>query len=174
MRKIIAASIFLVFSFFAQSVFAEVTDDCLELKSQGAPKGLYGLCIAYNNAENGKSQERLAELFDKKAEGTDYVGFLTGGGCPCWTDAQIEDAYCNMPLTMDEVGPNSILLEFIGFHSETNNFQFLIFEDVSSEPSYCFSQINSTGTLSETTVVQSLQCTQDLVDVLDGTLDVDC
>ena len=61
MRKIITSTVLiLLFSLFSSSVFAGDVSDCKEVKGQ---KALYGLCVAYWNA-NEKNQAKIDLLFE--------------------------------------------------------------------------------------------------------------
>jgi len=82
----------LVTLLFSSVVFAQGKNDCDVLKEDDeAPKGLYGLCIAYYSADTGLGQERIRELYEMRAEGSGYPEIPPGTGrgnsapCPCWT-----------------------------------------------------------------------------------------
>lgn len=101
MRKLVSLGVFALFlSVLASPLSADVSD-CDELTADAdAPKGLYGLCIAYYNSVNGKGRDRIAELFEKKAEAAGYDPVIPGTGvvdtvlldCPCWTAQELIDA----------------------------------------------------------------------------------
>ena len=66
MRKLISLGILaLLLSMLASPVLADL-EDCKDLKEDGITKGLYGLCIAYWNADNGNSQERILANYNQK------------------------------------------------------------------------------------------------------------
>ena len=91
MRKIISLGLFaLSFGCFSNSSFATQVEECDVLMAD-APKGLFGLCIAYHNADNGRSQVRIEELYIRKATAAGYSTVIPGTEeemlpCPCWTD----------------------------------------------------------------------------------------
>ena len=104
MRKIITSTVLiLLFSLFSSTVIADVSD-CKEVKGQ---KALYGLCVAYWNA-NPKQQAKFLAKFDKKSGGMPMPGtelpveedpiFPDENGdeqtevvvCPCWANGEID------------------------------------------------------------------------------------
>jgi hypothetical protein len=99
MRKLIYFGLFaLSCGIFANSTLAGNVADCDVLtdpeSDMFAPK-LYGLCVAWHNA-NEKAKPGLADKFFDRA-GFDVPGSGDGGGdpadfeCPCWADVSIVD-----------------------------------------------------------------------------------
>ena len=67
MRKLISLGLLaIVLSLVAIPVFAGNELECEPLKD-GASKGLYGLCIAYHNAENSNAKQKILDNYNKKA-----------------------------------------------------------------------------------------------------------
>jgi hypothetical protein len=56
----------ILLSLVASPVFAGNHLECEPLKG-GASKGLYGLCIAYHNAENSNLKQKFLDSYNKKA-----------------------------------------------------------------------------------------------------------
>jgi hypothetical protein len=91
MRKLISMSVMaLLLSVMATTAMAGGVEDCdLELKNNpDAPKGLYGLCIAFWNTEGSNGQDRIRALYVKKAEAAGFDTVIPGSNpinpsCPC-------------------------------------------------------------------------------------------
>lgn len=76
--------------------------DCDNLfADENAPKGLFGLCIAYYNSVNGNGRDRVEQLFAKKAIAAGYDPVIPGTGpevdttlldCPCWQAEELRAA----------------------------------------------------------------------------------
>jgi len=95
-RSFSIAILFLVFSFFTLPVVAQTEDGvtpavegvCNGLKAPGVSKGLYGLCIAYCEAE--ASSESVLRNYNRRRSSTDpeMPCLEVVVACPCWdTDA---------------------------------------------------------------------------------------
>ena len=97
MRKLISLGLLaLLLSIFASPVMAGGAAECDGLKEdETAPRGLYGLCTAYYSAENGRGQERVEQLYAKKAIAAGYPPEIPRlelpqepdppeVACPCW------------------------------------------------------------------------------------------
>jgi len=61
--------------------------------------GAYGLCVAYQNADE-EDKPALAEQFFIKA-GFDVPGSEPSEACPCWNELELLHARCNYELTDD-------------------------------------------------------------------------
>lgn len=102
MRKFITLFMTLVlFGLFSGSALADKVEVCEDIKYDPAYKGLYGLCVAYWNADE-QSRPGILENFYKKG-GPDGPG-MPGLDepepelvCPCWAEGQID-------LGMDPIG----------------------------------------------------------------------
>jgi len=105
MRKFISLGLLaLLLSIFASPVMAGGAAECDGLKEdETAPRGLYGLCTAYYSAENGRGQERVEQLYAKKAIAAGYPPEIPRlelpqepdppeVACPCWPDDEITNA----------------------------------------------------------------------------------
>ncbi|MFC1720510.1 hypothetical protein ACFL00_05180 [Pseudomonadota bacterium] len=100
MRKSVTLGLFALFlSTLACPLLADVSD-CDDLAADAsAPRGLYGLCIAYYNSANGKGQDRIAALYEKKADAAGYDPVIPGTGdetnlpdCLCWNADELIQA----------------------------------------------------------------------------------
>jgi len=85
----------ILLSLVASPVFAGNEPLCEPLKD-GASKGLYGLCIAYHNAENSNAEQKILDNYNKKAgpgdppmPGTEPEELVS---CPCWTTDDMANA----------------------------------------------------------------------------------
>lgn len=123
MRKLILCAISIaMFSLFSGQLLAGGVEDCdTELKNNpDAPNGLYGLCIAFWSSESGRGQERVRELYVKKALAAGFDTEIPGDGgdttpCPCWADENILlDAACSHTLTDSVLGTPVEIAEFDG------------------------------------------------------------
>lgn len=99
MRKMIALGLLaLCLVGFSSATFAGGVEDCVDLKQSGL-KSLYGLCVAWHNADDDakdfiaqKFRERFGEevpgseatLPDDPETGQDFY-------CPCWEEVSITD-----------------------------------------------------------------------------------
>ena len=132
MHKLISLGILaLLMSVLAGPVVADV-DACDGLKVD-APKGLYGLCIAYWSAENGRGQDRVEQLYARKANAAGYPPGIPGlASCPCWeNEALLLNAACNHSLTDSVTGGGIEIAQF--------DFGFILFQanDFFSETGGC-------------------------------------
>ena len=91
MRKNILKGLFGLFLVSMSTLaFAGNVEDCEFLKGDQYSKGLYGLCIAFNNTDNEQARGRIRDNFAKKAVGDDDPEFIPGDEpdvltpCPCW------------------------------------------------------------------------------------------
>jgi hypothetical protein len=98
MRKsIVLGLLALAFGVFVSPVFAGNVEDCEFLKDKSHPDyapGLYGLCVAWHNADENAKDELADKFFDK-------AGFeVPGSGdpeepqdfyCPCWAEVTFAD-----------------------------------------------------------------------------------
>jgi len=105
MRKLISLGVLtILLSMLASPAVAGSVEDCEVLEEDGITKALYGLCIAYWGADNGRSQERILANYRKKMRPVD-PGNRNGTGdpdmpglvddevsCPCWTPESLADA----------------------------------------------------------------------------------
>ena len=111
MRKsIVLGLITLSFGIFGATAFAGNVEDCEFLKDKSHPDyapGLYGLCVAWHNADDN-AKDQLAEKF------FDRAGFEVPGSvdepedpqdfyCPCWSDVTYEDI-CELGLPTVRAG----------------------------------------------------------------------
>jgi hypothetical protein len=98
MRKpIVLGLLALAFGVFVSPAFAGNVEDCDFLKDKSHPDyapGLYGLCVAWHNADENAKDELADKFFDK-------AGFeVPGSGdpeepqdfyCPCWAEVTFAD-----------------------------------------------------------------------------------
>ncbi len=88
MRKIISLGLFaLMLSIFSGQIFAGNAEICDPLKLDPNTKKLYGLCVAYQNA-NENAKIAFADAFFERA-GFDVPG--SGFSCPCWYTFGFDD-----------------------------------------------------------------------------------
>ncbi len=106
MRKIILfVLLFLTIAAFSSPVTAGSSNAkgsteegvCDVLKEDGVTKGLYGLCVAYCEAE--ASSERVLENYNRKATENDPAMpcLETAVSCPCWSMQELEGAIAFTP-----------------------------------------------------------------------------
>lgn len=102
MRKLILFAVLLVpFVLIFSPVLAQTADGltpaeedvCADLKADGVTKGLYGLCVAYCEAE--ASSERILEVYNRRmVQGQDpEMPSCRPSGeivCPCWDQAFLD------------------------------------------------------------------------------------
>ena len=91
----------------ASPTIAGSVEDCKVLKEDGITKALYGQCIAYWSADNGRSQERILANYRKKMRAGDPgdrndsgdpdMPGLVDASCPCWTIDQMANAISYSP-----------------------------------------------------------------------------
>jgi hypothetical protein len=106
-ESIILGLLALAFGIFGSTAFAGNVEDCEFLKDKSHPDyapGLYGLCVAWHNADEDAKDE-LADMFFDRAgfevpgsdEPEDPPDFL----CPCWDELTFEDVCAlGAPLTV--------------------------------------------------------------------------
>jgi len=137
MRKLVSLGILaLLMSVLAGPVVAGV-DACDTLKlDKNAPKGLYGLCVAYWSAENGRGQDRVEQLYDRKAIAAGYPPGIPGlvvspqepdpVSCPCWGADKLAEAYENGTPLSCSINDDEIGIEFViyGENEEAVSYQF--------------------------------------------------
>ena len=82
---------------------------CDVLKVDGITKGLYGLCVAYCEAQDLDQFDKeppsikILQNYNKKKQASDPGMPCVATGCPCWTDAQLA------AITSDNLGSCSRL-----------------------------------------------------------------
>ena len=94
---------------------------CDPLKADGVTKGLYGLCVAYCEA-NAQSQDVLDEFNARRTEDDPEIPCgAPPATCPCWTAAMLQAASgsgitpeCSFGIG-DSVRDEAIYLDFSGF-----------------------------------------------------------
>ena len=175
MRKFITSSVFiLLFILFSGSVFAGDVSDCDEVRGQ---KGLYGLCVAYWQA-NPKHKEKFRTKFKEKSGGMEIPGVdpvvqedpdAQGDDgetnpvvCPCWANG--ENFY---PVDFDWIpGPGG------GYVDGTAMRAFYEFDMVQfvAEPNFCaygnqLAGFNTFVALS-TTDKEDAVCVADMVEMI--------
>jgi hypothetical protein len=97
MRKSVSLGLLaLSVGFFADSAFAGNTEECEPLKQSGQ-KSLYGLCVAWHNADDEATKDALGQKF------LDRAGYRVPGSevppqptepdfyCPCWANVSFAD-----------------------------------------------------------------------------------
>lgn len=102
MRKLISLGLMvLLFSMFPVSAFAGNAEDCDYLKDKNHPDyapGLYGLCVAWHNADE-KAAEALADKFFNRAgfpvPGSEEPNTEPQFDCPCWDEVEFS-AVCSL------------------------------------------------------------------------------
>lgn len=113
MRKSISLTALVwLLSVWVMPVFADQFGQCDVLVDDGVTKGLYGLCIAYWNAEDGKGRDRILENYLRRATGPNDPPQMPGTGtpqdlvqCPCWTEtslAEMTEGFTGMGCIDDE------------------------------------------------------------------------
>ena len=111
MRKIISLGLFaLMFSMFSSQVFAGSVDACEPLKKDKSKSGLYGLCVAWHNADD-KAKDKIADNYFKKSRGFTVPG-ADVFDCVCWNDfsyAEVCDI-ANSPTAIAVSGKNAITI----------------------------------------------------------------
>ena len=93
---LLALSLFLI----SNTAFSDVSDcDDVLIEQENAPKGLYGLCVAYWSSDNGRGRARIEELYKHRAEAAGYSTVIPGTGvgvpllpCPCWDTIDLVEA----------------------------------------------------------------------------------
>lgn len=166
MRNVITSSVLiLLFSLFSSSVFADVSD-CKDVKGQ---KALYGLCVAYWNA-NEKNQAKILAKFEKKSGGLGMPGLdipvednredPTPVFCPCWMNGENE-----FPATYEwlpEEGSADGALMFASY--EFGSVQFYV------EPGFCAYGNTLFGlevfTALTTSEEEDAVCVSDMIEIL--------
>jgi hypothetical protein len=96
---------------------------CDVLMADGVTKGLYGLCVAYCEAQDldmidkEPPSTKILANYNKKKQASDPDMPCVHTGCPCWTDAQIDNitgdlmASClRLPYSMTDPRLGSIQL----------------------------------------------------------------
>lgn len=167
MRKIVSLGLLAIsFGFFSSQTLAGNVEDC-EVLVGGTP-GLYGLCVAWHNAGNDNSRDRIMKNYDKKREPGDPD--LPGSGdailCPCWGQTEILNAVCNYNVKASSSG-------FVVF-GDGNELQFFNFE---TDPTFCvYSDFTGTPVSIQlaTTPEESLTCAAQISLMADGSLIDQC
>ena len=99
MRKLISlAAIATLLGMLASPVMAgqEESDICEPLKD--ATKGLYGLCIAYNNTSSESNRARIEQKYENLRQDGDPPLPGAESPCPCWTQAELDGSDGSMAL----------------------------------------------------------------------------
>jgi hypothetical protein len=123
MRKLIKLGILaILLSLVASPVIAGNVTDCEVLKADNVSKVLYGLCIAFWNAENANARQRILDNYNKKATGDDDPAMPGGQACPCWTDTNIADVIINGTPVLCSVNESDAGLEFAWYDGFTIQF----------------------------------------------------
>lgn len=121
MYRIFSRGLFtLVFFFFANQALADPADGACEILNElDASPGLYGLCVAYHNA-NENAQARILENYLKKM-GEGDPGMPGLASCPCWDAESLDQATAGLTLfncgTTETPG---LVFDFLWY---TNGFQ---------------------------------------------------
>jgi hypothetical protein len=133
MRKVISLGLSgLLFALISGQVFAGNIEECDFLKDKKHPDyqpGLYGLCVAWHNADDNAA-DLLADKFFERA------GFVVPGSedpntepsfdCPCWSDVEFSAVCALGEATSVVVSPQSGLVTavtFVDFATfDANNF----------------------------------------------------
>jgi hypothetical protein len=99
MRKLISLGILaLLLSMLASPVSAGDKGICMELKDDS--KGLYGLCVAYQNTEDGSAKEKIMGNFTRRARNGETMPIVVDPkkpeivACPCWNNEDLLRATC--------------------------------------------------------------------------------
>ena len=95
MRKMISLSLMaFLFSLSSISAFAGNAEDCDYLKNKNDPDyapGLYGLCVAWHNADE-QAADKLADKFFNRAgfpvPGSEEPNSEPQFDCPCWDEVE--------------------------------------------------------------------------------------
>lgn len=129
MRHHLIASLLLVSTFYALPAVAQTADGvtpaiegvCDSLKNPGVTKGLYGLCVAYCEAE--ASSEAVLRNYDRKKKETDpeMPCLEIVVQCPCWDTDSLAAAEGPSKCVASEGGVNSS--EYV----DLNTFNFSSF-----------------------------------------------
>lgn len=128
-HHVLLISFFLVTSFFGLPAMAQTADGvtpavegvCDDLKNPGVSKGLYGLCVAYCEAE--ASSEAVLRNYNRKKSETDpeMPCLEVVVQCPCWDTDTLAAAE----------GPSSCVASVGGVNSseyvDLNTFNFSSF-----------------------------------------------
>jgi hypothetical protein len=168
MRKLISLGILaLLLSMLASPVLADL-DDCEDLKEDGITKGLYGLCIAYWNADNGRSQERILINYNKK-KGPDDPPLLPDLKepvfCPCWTVDSLIALTNDLSTDFCDTGELSDLV----FASYAGTTVQVFAGDIFFTPmesTSCSIVINALGVENSTGPLQDVECRTELQAVI--------
>jgi hypothetical protein len=88
----------LFLSIFSNVLLASVADCDDQLKHSDDYNSLYGLCVAYWNANEGTAQDKILENYNKKALNLGGPSMPGLSECPCWGADELIDATCNVTL----------------------------------------------------------------------------
>lgn len=142
MRRYISVYLcFLVVSFFSlfalpamaqtgDGITPAVENACDGLKAPGITKGLYGLCVAYCEAE--ASSESVLRNYNRKKKETDpeMPCLEVVVACPCWDTDTLAGAEGPQSCTASDSGINS---------SEYSDFSLFFLVPASAGPAACAS-----------------------------------
>jgi hypothetical protein len=161
MRKIISLGLLaLSLGFFSSSLLAGNVEDCEQLKDPSISPGLYGLCIAYWNADSENARERILGNYEKKATGPldPAMPGLNNNGpvCPCWLNGELDLAGTSFAC---EVSEGYTHAEFdLGVLQYTASSSFCLFSNFGSDPTV-FNYL-------QTTPEESEACIDDMIDLI--------
>ena len=109
MRKIISLGLFaFMLSVFSSQVFAGSADACEPLKKDKSKPGLFGLCVAWHNADD-QAKDKIADNYFKKSGGFTVPG-ADVFDCICWNDLSYAEVcdIANSPTARPIPGTNAI------------------------------------------------------------------
>jgi len=125
MRKLISLGVLaLLLAVLASPVSADADSKviCKELK--GASKGLYGLCVAYWNTEDGNARDKIYENFYKRA-GPDGEDMPYPDAkkpevveCPCWSNEDLLRAACTAEYWDSWFSGDGVNLDLVSYDEE--------------------------------------------------------
>ena len=140
---------------------------------KGAGKGLFGLCVAWHNADE-KGKEKIAERFDARSDVP--LSDIVGGGkfsCPCWPGLELD--------AIGEVTPPTIcfldthLGDFATFGTSSTQKQSFLTDGIGCaySPNYIDLKGNkfNTGTDNPDLGDAGQQCLEEMQQILDAYFD---
>ena len=163
MRKGITSSVFiLLFTMVTGYVFAGDNSACDIYKKNKDYKGAYGLCVAYQNADEAGKIDIAANWEKRFGTGPDSPK-LPGSSdfsCPCWSDFSYEqvcalgepDGFVDLEGSMVIAGqalfPDFDNFEFTGFQANVEDYD----EPAPSKCVYKLMSVFSSTPIEETTI----------------------
>jgi hypothetical protein len=171
MRKIISLGLFaLMLSIFSSQVFAGKVAVCEHQKDQLKSLGLYGLCNAYWNADEDKSQEGILNNYNMRALELGGPPMPGLSECPCWSADELLDAACNMDL-----GLYSIVNSIANFASlDGQNVQFAAFALNNTCGYLNLHSVPADSRLLDTSSEENLTCRAGIVSLVVGDFLSEC